>query len=264
MCIAITFLESEPMKLRRLTDTGIEAFSNYLAMLRAEPTLAPPVQLLDSPGVSEPLKTDAAVEPRPFATRLDAAEYLHGLLAGSGLIGLDRDRGLWTWLTLYYFDQLCPADGHGKRKAGEDARYIPNMSDTRRYYRHLQYGPFAMYRMHHNKPELLPVFLMNPLTVGTSETFRSFIENNEFLSANSAVSVANKLYYDTMKKKLRRGAGSKTAGGCRRLIDFLHQITLTYDLQRLNDEQLFAMLPAEFNTFKKAYIADGGLLAGQK
>jgi hypothetical protein len=185
--------------LRRLNSGGIEAFSNYLKQLKEEPSSAVPVQLLDDSAHSEPLPTSEAVENRSFVTRLDAAAYLHGVLTASGLSGIDRDRGLWTWLTLYYFDQLCPSDGNGHRKVGEVARYIPNMSDARRYYRHLQYGPFALYRMYHNNPELLPVFLMNELTVATSETFRSFIENSELLVARSAVIVANQLYYDPAK-----------------------------------------------------------------
>jgi len=241
------------VKLRRLNDPGIQAFAAYLGNLANDPALPVPVQLLDDSAASEPLQTSAAVEARAFATRFAAAEYFHGVIAASGLAGIDRDRGLWTWLTLFYFDQLCPKDGHGKRKAGESARYVPNMDDARRFYRHLIYGPFAVYRLYQDKPQLLPVLLMNPLTVGTSETFRIFVENSELLAAPCAVDVANRLYYDPAKGKLRRGAGSKNDGGCRRLQDFINQITLTFDLQRLSADALLTMLPSEFKSFVTAY-----------
>jgi hypothetical protein len=237
------------MKLRRLTDTGIEAFSNYLAKLRAEPTLAPPVQLLDSPGVSEPLKTDAAVEPRPFATRLDAAEYLHGLLAGSGLVGLDRDRGLWTWLTLYYFDQLCPADGHGKRKAGENARYIAELMNYKRYYRHLLAGPFYIYNAHSDCPQRAKAILVSKIHM-PGDIVEQVASRQEIVTNKSVMDVITHLYICSDDDSVKRGAGGKTNGAARRLTDVLGQLELNFDLYLIAPDKLLDLLPTEFNRFR--------------
>jgi hypothetical protein len=248
------------MKLRRLTDAGIESFRGYLATLAADPAAAVPTGLLTDPAASEPLPTSAEVVPQTFGTRFAAGQYLHALLGSAGIPGLDRDRGVWTWLTLFYFDELCPADGHGKRKAGEEARSIPNMAESRRFYRHLLLGPYVLVRMYHNKPELLRVFLMNEMTVGTSETYRSFIENVELLASVSAVTVANQLYYDPAKQKLRRGAGAKVSGSVRRLTEYLNQLTLTCDLQATTPVALMKALPKEFATFVNAYRNQTGSL----
>lgn len=248
------------MKLRRLTETGIDAFRNYLTALADEPTAAVPTNLLTDPAASEPLATSAEAEPRVFGSRLAAGQCLHGLFSAAGIPGLDRDRGVWTWLTLFYFDELCPADGNGKRKPGEEARLIPNMAESRRYYRHLLLGPYSLFRFYHKQPELLRVFLMNEMTVGTSEAYRSFIENVELLASVSAVTVANHLYFDPVKQKLRRGAGAKDSGSVRRLTEYLNQLTLTCDLQATTSEALIKALPREFGPFVNAYRNQTGSL----
>ena len=242
------------MKLRMLTDNGIAAFTKYLHELKEDAKLPIPESLLkEEAGMSEPLTTTAKVEQRVFPSRFAAAEYLYKILSKSNIPDIDKNRGLWTWLTLYYFDQLCPADKQGNRMPGEDARYIPLLSNARRYYRHLQYGSYALYRMYSDTPHVLPVLLMSPLSVGTSEMYRMFIQNTEILAARSAISVANRLYYDPTKNKMRRGAGSKINGSVRRLIDYLQQIRLTFDIHSIEDNHLFDMLPREFDSFVKAH-----------
>lgn len=237
------------MILRRLTDAGVSAFAGFLAELRADPTLPVPTALLEDPAYSNAIPGEVPVDDRRFPSRYAAAEYLYRLLAPLALPDLDRDRGLWTWLTLFYFDQLCPPDGNGRRKVGEDSRYIPNFTNSRRYYRHLLYGAYATFRLYSSCPDVLPVLLSNPMHVATSETFRLFVEHTELLSCPAAVSAANRLYYDPDKGKLRRGTGSKDAGGCRRLIEYLEQINLTYDIYWLDDTRLLSMLPREFSAF---------------
>jgi hypothetical protein len=240
-----------PTNLRRLTEKGIAAFDDYLSRLKNEPALPIPEYLLTDPAASEPIPREICVEPQIFPTRLAAAAYLHALLADTGLPDVNRDPGLWTWLTLFYFDQLCPSV-KGKRKPGERARYIPNFSDNRRYYRHLLFGPYAVYRIQHRNADSLNVLLSSAMTVATSETFRSFVENSEILTAECALRVANRLYYDAETSSMRRGSGGKENGGCRRFLDYMQQINLTYDLQLIDDETLLQMLPREFDRFRNA------------
>jgi hypothetical protein len=45
------------------------------------------------------------------------------------------DRGLWSWLAAYYFEQLAPRDESGKRMLRKD--YVYALSESRIYYRHL-------------------------------------------------------------------------------------------------------------------------------
>jgi hypothetical protein len=230
------------MKLRRFTTPGIEQFRNFLQQLRNDPHLGIPVALLHDATASEALSVDVEVEYHPFSTRLDLAKYLDQLLTNKGLENLEQDVGLWSWLTLFFLGQLCPKG----KKVGVEAAYIPMVGVSTRYYRHLLLGPYVMYRVYRKDPDKLHVLLSSPVNIGNSETYRLFIENPTLIACPAVLATANVLYYDYAKGKLKRGAGSKDAGGCRRLIDYLQQIDCTYDLPMLSEQQLTTMLPKEF------------------
>lgn len=110
-------------------------------------------------------------------------------------------------------------------------------------------GPVVMYRAHADNPKRLLALLSNPMDVATSETYRLFIENPSLITCKAVIDVATLLYYDDERGKLKRGAGSKDAGGCRRLIDYLQQIDCTFDLPTLTKDRLAEMLPREFSRF---------------
>jgi hypothetical protein len=237
------------MKLRRLTASGVDAFSGYLTQLAEDPKLDPPARLLTESGPSEPIDDQIDLEPKTFASRFDAAAYLFQKLSESALVTWERDTGLWSWMALFYFDQLCPKDATGSRSIKEHARYIPEVDVSRRYYRHMLLGPVSMYRAHSDHPQRLLALLSSPMHVATAETYRLFIENPSLIACKAIVEVASDLYYDSKLGKIRRGAGSKDIGGCRRLIDFLQQIDCTFDLPALTKERLAGMLPSEFRKF---------------
>ena len=45
----------------------------------------------------------------------EAAEYLHNCFTVVGLSDVERDRGLWAWLSLFYIDAVCPQGRSGER-----------------------------------------------------------------------------------------------------------------------------------------------------
>jgi hypothetical protein len=237
------------MKLRRLTPSGVHEFAAYLTQLAIIPTLDPPTRLLVDTSSSEAVDGDQDLEERSFSSRFEAASYLDTKIAEAGIQNWERDAGLWSWMALFYFDQVCPKDHSGARAVKEQARYIPQIDVSRRYYRHMLLGPVSMYRAHADHPDRLLALLSNPMHVATAETYRLFIENPSLIACKAIVEVATALYYDPKQGNVRRGAGSKDAGGCRRLIDFLQQIDCTFDLPELTKDRLTQMLPAEFRRF---------------
>ena len=142
------------MNLRRLTPLGVEQFQEYLSQLRGDAKLAPPVHLLENDQASEPV-ADMEVEPQTFETRLAAAKYLDQLFARAQLTQVDQNIGLWAWLTLFFFDQVCPAKKVQGRSVKASASYIPNLQSQRRFYRHLLLGPWLIYRYHQDEPDRL-------------------------------------------------------------------------------------------------------------
>ncbi len=130
------------MMLRKLNKSGIQKFADFLDSLKETPFVESPDSLLIDAEASESLPVQVDIEKRGFRNRFEAAAYLDGKLSLSGLTDLERDAGLWSWLSLFYFDQLCPLDSSGKRKLHERARLIPEVSNYRKYYRHLLAGPY--------------------------------------------------------------------------------------------------------------------------
>lgn len=93
------------------------------------------------------LPAQARVDAKPFASRWGIAQHLSERLAPVPPEEVEDNAGLWSWLTLFYFDQLCPRQPDGARKPGRDYRHIPDFSSLYRH-RHLLYGSFAVYRRH--------------------------------------------------------------------------------------------------------------------
>lgn len=237
------------MKLRRLTPEGIAQFTTYLTNLKAEPTLEPPTYLLTEQGSSQAIPAEVDVEDITFATRFDAAAYLDAKLTASGLVSPERDAGLWAWLALFYFDQLCPRGKGGARKVGEYARYIAAMENFQRFYRHLLLGPFMIYRAHGDQPPRARGVLATAVN-SPGDIVEQLASRQELITNRAVMGVVTALYVDNETGTLKRGSGGKGVGSPRRLADILNQFDLTYDLYALSTASLVAMLPKEFGRFK--------------
>lgn len=245
---------SEP-SLHRFKQTGIDLFNAYLVNVSAGAADPPPEWLLTDPMHSEEIAPEIPVPAVTFSNRLAAARHVDALFARAELSDVDRDEGLWAWLSLRFFDQLCPPDKDGKRKPGEVSdgvfvRLIPAIQRNRRYYRHLLLGPYLIMRAYRAEIDSAMALLADAPHVATAEAYRLFVENPSLISCRAAVGTATALYYDKISGRMRRGYGRKTSGGCRRLIQVLQQFDCTYDLYSLSTDTLLAMLPNEFDEFR--------------
>lgn len=244
--------------LRRLTQAGITRFEQYLATLRGGGTAAPPTDALTSVSDSEALDTEIEIEDRAFASRLEWAQYVDEKLEGKGLKNVDRDVGLWSWLALFYVQQLLPSKKNGRRQLGELALWVPQINDFRRYYRHLLVGPYRIYRAHRTKPENALILLGGPFG-SHGEMVEQFASRLEIVTNRGLIESVTTLYWDTKGKKMKRGAGGKDAGSARRLADVLLQFDVTWDLYSLPADKLLNLLPKEFAKFKPpAEVAAAG------
>lgn len=236
------------MKLGQLTEAGLEVFADYLVRARLGEAVTVPTHLLSDPDCSAVLSEDIVVDAgRSFTNRFECSGYLHGVLAGAPL-GTDRNVGLWAWLSLLYFDQVCPIGKDGRRRVGEHARYIPEPNAFQRFYRHLLLGPYLVYRAHKDHPAAAGAVLASPVAA-PGDMVEQLASRQELVSNVAAMSVATKLYVDD-KGNLKRGAGGKGAGSVRRLVDILNQFDLTYDLYAMPSDELLGLLPKEFDRFR--------------
>lgn len=237
------------MNLRRLNEAGLERMAAFLDSQSADKCDDYPVEILTSLETSEELVVLIEVDSeRHFPRRFEAAEYLYRQLRPmrERAEHLERDRGVWAWLALLWFDQLCPPDNRGRRKVGVRAQWIPELQNAWRYYRHLVLGPYLILRAHAEYGRLVEPVLCDPVHVSTSEHFRTVVETQQFVTSRAVIGAIGRLYYDPAKGRLVRGAGTKGAGGVRRLGNVLAQLDRTFDLHSLDAESLLGLLPREF------------------
>ncbi|HBB86664.1 MAG TPA: hypothetical protein DC047_03505 [Blastocatellia bacterium] len=239
------------MIIKRFNKLGLERFNDFLDSLTGEEPLPVPSPILEDPHTTEDLPNAIEIKMQTFASRLEAARYLYDLLADSGIPELDRDRGIWAWLSLYFFDQLCPVDKSGKRKPGDRARWIPATSNFRKYYRHLLAGPFRIYRTHRDNPDRALALLSGPLSK-PGEIAEQISARQELVTNRAVVELATNLYIDRSTRRPRRGAAGKGPGSARRLADVLQQFDVTWNLYMMEALDLMGMMPQEFSKFLPA------------
>ena len=237
------------MKLRQLNDAGIEDFGTFLDRLKEEPTATAPTEILVDPEKTELFAYSVEVEDRPFSTRFDAAKYLYERFVDAGVSDIDLGKGVWAWLTLFWFDRIRPAAGKYPRNwPGERARWIPALTDRRKFYRHVLAGPWRAYRFHRDNPERARVLLCGQLHK-PGEVSEQILSRQELVTNRGLVELATRMYFDPVLGKLRRGAATKTRGSARRYAEVINQFDVTWDLYAMSADEIAALLPVEFNRF---------------
>ncbi len=239
------------MRLRRLNDLGMERLGSFLKSLETDTPEPMPSMILSDPAVSEALPVEIHVDNVVFARRFEVGRYLYDLLAQLRTpenLTLERDAGIWSWLSLFYFDQLCPPTRDGARRPGELARWIPRFDAARRYYRHLLVGPYLIFKLYVHDPDVAMVLLCTkPHAPG--DIVEQFVSRPQLVTSSAAVGAATKLYHVT-DGTFRRGAAGKDGGSVRRLAEVLMQFDRTFDLYVLTTEALMNLLPREFDRFR--------------
>jgi hypothetical protein len=240
--------------LRKLNDAGLAAFSDWLLAAGSGPA---PLSLLEDPETSEPLPVSIRPERRQFADRFVFGQYLDGLLGGLDATTVSHDRGLWTALAIFWFDQLCPADGSGNRNVEKEYRYILS-GDFRHYYRHLVRSPWQLVRDHGENAKFL---LLSP-----SETPFPLRRHGEILEqlggrqavlrSKPVIAEASRLYTDPATGRPRRGVAGSGKGSVRRLALVLQQFDLTFDPDSMREGELVGLLPAEFDRWKQEGVPE--------
>lgn len=233
--------------VRVLNEAGIRKFREYLAGLRQGVKVDPPWDILTDTWYSARLPKQVVIDKLVFKRKLEAANYLEGILGPLGSRAVEQHVGLWTWITLYYFDQLCPPSVRGIRRPGADYRFILDL-DFRRYYRHLLVGPYTIFKIHKVR---VPLLLHAPLQLVTK--FHEELGSRQgFITNRGVMEAANYLYFNPKKGKTKSGAAVTTRkpGALIRFIDVIQQLDLTYDLHSMTGKQVVSLLPPEFDEWR--------------
>ena len=244
------------MELRRFTDKGVEAFRRYLKALRSESAEPPPRALLTDPSTSQAAFADIEIEQRVFSSRLDAARYFDAVFDYVAHEGVEEDVHLWSWLSLFYFDQVCPALKTGRRNPGRDYRHIPEPGYPYGH-RHLLKGAYQVYSHYWCGEKQSPLLLSTKLS-RESQFHHELAGRQNFITNKGILEAANILYFNEKTRMPKRGAQIKKGrpGSLFRFIDVIQQLEVTYDLYSMTGEDIVALLPPEFDPWKgQRYLA---------
>ena len=214
------------MKFRRFNEAGIAAFGGFLSTLRVSPAAPVPVDLLTNEQLTEPLANEIeARSPAVFASRMEFARWLHDGAATSQADIPRDDVGFWAWLSLALFDQVCPADGAGKRKPGADPRHIMNTANWKRRYRHLLQNPYEIFYLHRDDPARALVALVNPLHK-PGELTENINGRQEIVNCLGCMALFTFLCVDSQGQR-RKGASGEFANNFGKSVN---RISRTFDL----------------------------------
>ncbi len=237
------------MRLSRLTEEGISAFREFLVSQASEEPQVWSNIPLENPIYSTPVLPRTNFEGREFKTRFALAQHVYEKLAPLEIEGIDRDAALWAWIAWRYFGELCP-EKERRFHPGDEARWIPAVTNFRRYYRHLVAGPFQVYRANRDNPKRALAVLAGPPDK-PGDLVEQLASRQELITNKCVLQVATQLYIDPSTQSPRKGSGGRGPGSPRRLANVLNQFDVTYDLYAMDASALAAMLPSEFNKFKK-------------
>lgn len=233
-------------KVRTLNARGIEQFRGFLQQIRDGAEFRANPSVLYADDTSTRLPRTVEIEPRAFASKYDAAEYLARVL--TDVPASAEDVGLWSWLALYYFDQLSPVDAGGNRRPREDYHYIPSHNGWHKD-RHLLAGPFKLVTLHgvHARLLLHPPVHQHGAFIYDLGFRRDLITNRGLIEA------IDLLYWDARRTRPKRGATTTSRpGNLRRLITVVQQLDFNYDLYGMRAEEILRLLPQEFDGWKPA------------
>ena len=178
------------------------------------------------------------------------AQYLDQALAEINTDGLENDVQMWSWLSLFYFDQVCPVEDNDLRKPGRDYRHIlePGYPSG---HRHLLAGAYLVYSVYGLENELSRLLLWSPLHL--ESRFHHQLASRQTLITNRGIlDAADKMYFNVSVSRPKKGAlmEKNTPGTLLRFIDVIQQLDLTYDLYSMSGQEILALLPPEFDKWK--------------
>jgi hypothetical protein len=85
----------------------------------------------------------------------------------------------------------------------------------------------------------------------SANTATSFAARQELITNPAVVAAATRLYYDPTKGRLKRAGTVGAPGTVRRFAEVLMQLDVVWDLYQMSPEELIAMLPPEFDRFRR-------------
>jgi hypothetical protein len=235
--------------LKKFNKNGIQHASALIKELRDEKVkwskeLEKKIQkLLLNDTLTEDYSSTLLDQSSIFSNRYEFGEYLFEKL---GNINTEKELGLLTWVTFFFFNQVVEIKSDNSIVYRSQENYIPETHQFRAY-RHRIIAPYLAYR---NMGKDSIVILTNPTYEG-GDSVNNWLSRTYFIGNKMAVKLGRFLYFDEDKKKLKPGSFSNKKGNAIHFAkNFIPQLMVNYDLNICPIDKLIDLLPSEFDLFK--------------
>ena len=239
----------------KLTEDGMEYARRYLKSVRVDGWIPPFPGLLSDLRYAESVEPEAYVEVRSFTNRREAGQYLEQQLEPLAAVGLADNPYLWSWLGIFYLEEVARHDAQSARRIGEfpEAAYLidPVNRDSRDRSHHRMLIAYDVWTRHGEDAWLL----LDDSVSSMSQFTLRLVQAPEVFRSRGVVKLAHMLYADQTTRKLRdgtRGMSNATAppGSLPRLLAVLNHLSMNYDVYGMTAGQLLPLLPPEFDRFR--------------
>ena len=179
-------------------------------------------------------------------TRGDVGKAFYPYLGPEGpLQSFAADKKLWNWVSAAYLAY----HPNPLSLVGNIDLWIYN-DRSNRYYRHNFFSAFFVYESHVDNLSDVEALLYRKIDEPKGEFLEQVLATSDVAHSVGA-RLANRLYFDAVRREIRPGASSKGPGTVRRLTAaYLNQIKLNIDFKSMSVEELLKVLPSEFDRFK--------------
>ncbi|MDB4078253.1 hypothetical protein N9509_02415 [Amylibacter sp.] len=196
---------------------------------------------------------DTMIDPnRIFSNRLELGLYLNSVIDKKSSLSQYENVGFWTWISALYLNQILEQKkSKSEYKLWTDVRYIPHKKLSKlRWYRHLCYLP---YHLCSRRPASIAEFFLMMEPYKHSENIEKlWTQDKEFSSSLGVIEVAKELYIDKKTKEYRKKYTGDGPGSAKRLANVIvKQWQMNYDVNMLSRDQVWDLLPKEFDGWKK-------------
>ena len=240
--------------LSSLNDSAIREFSEFIDRIKADSSEDPPYYLLEGDEYATPIEFGhGTVEidgSRTIVTRMDLGRYIASFLrTPEDFASVIDDAGVGAFLSLLFFERICPKRDDGAWDAKAKDRYIPALYNRRRFYRHAVFSSLCVFNLHGEKGRL---YLCQDAHIHP-DTMEQIGSRENLILNSSVIELADMLYWDSSSGGVKERTVSYNPvpdGAMRRFVgpgSFTEQYGTVYDFWSMDTHALAELLPREFN-----------------
>ena len=231
--------------LRRFNDAGIAEFVRRIEAMRAGGSASIDDAFVNDDAFATPVVPEVRLERPAFKTKREAGEYLSERTRRTREKHGDDDPGLWTWLSAWHWDAVCPVRQDGRRKVLNPYHYVYGYGNQQNAKKQLLSIAVILHEFAPQSRLMLETPLHSITRAVQEVSTRLYL-----LRIGGLPDLLDRLYWDQERGRAKPGIAdhrvTKPGDLATRLPTRVRQLEMTYDLVDLTADQLLNLLGDEF------------------